>query len=202
MCGTLVAALSLSGSRRVGPWFHALYNAGRIGTYGTLGWAAGHVGLSAARCGGAPGLGRALMLTADAFVIAAGLATAGGLGWLSALEDAGRGLGRAVAVGVAWLRRRPPALAALPLGATLGLLPCGLLYAVLVNAALTADPSEGAALMLGFGAGTSPSLLAFAGAAHLLGARTRGWLFRAAGLSVALMGAFNLGRHLTGWSCH
>jgi sulfite exporter TauE/SafE len=46
------------------------------------------------------------------------------------------------------------------LGALLGFLPCGLLYAALVAAASTHAPIQGAAAMLAFGLGTVPALVA------------------------------------------
>jgi len=202
MCGTLVAALSLSGPDRGGAAFHALYHAGRVSTYVGLGWAAGHLGLAAARCGGLPALGRALLLGADALVILAGLGTAAGVGWLDLARLEPRGLARPLGALAVVLRRLPPALGALPLGMALGLLPCGLLYGILANAALSGDPAEGAALMFGFGVGTAPVLLASGATARLLSARSRGWMLRAAGLSVALLGAYNLGRHLLAPTCH
>lgn len=43
-------------------------------------------------------------------------------------------------------------------GFILGFLPCGLLYAVFLTAALTGEPLRGAEVMMGFGMGTLPSL--------------------------------------------
>lgn len=202
MCGTLVAALSLSGSRRAGALFHALYNAGRIATYAILGWAVGSVGLAAAHAQGLREAGRVLVLGADGFVILVGLGTAAGARGLDAFEWQARGVTRALAGAVARLRRLPAALGAFPLGMALGCLPCGLVYAVLLNGALTADPVRSAALLLGFGVGTAPALLAYAGAARLVGTRARAWLLRGAGLAVALLGVYNLSRHLLGAACH
>jgi sulfite exporter TauE/SafE len=46
------------------------------------------------------------------------------------------------------------------MGAALGFLPCGFLYAALAAAAASADPLHGAVAMLAFGLGTVPALIA------------------------------------------
>lgn len=200
MCGTLVAALSLSRSRAGLP-FHLLYNAGRCATYALLGWLAGWLGLAVLRGEQALGTGRVLLLAADGFVFLAGLGTALGWGRLNVMKLEFPGPARALAAGVGRLNALPPLVAALPLGAALGFLPCGFLYAVLLNAALAGSPAGGAWTLVGFGLGTAPALLAFGGAAHWLGTRARGWLVRGAGLAVAATGAANLVRHWTGSCC-
>jgi sulfite exporter TauE/SafE len=196
MCGGIVAALSLSGQKRGGLGFPLLYHLGRITTYTALGAAVGWLGLAFAYTSGLREYGRWILVAADGFVILVGLGSAGAFARLNVMKLEFPAAARALTRGVGAVRRLPPLVAALPLGLLLGLLPCGFLYAVLLNAALSADPATGALVMLGFGLGTVPSLLAFGGAAHLLGARTRGWMLRGAGLAVAGMGAYNLFRHL------
>ena len=90
----------------------------------------------------------------------------------------------------------PPGLAALPIGLLMGFLPCGFLYAMAITAAQSADPVSGALVMLTFGVGSAPSLFLFGLAAHWLGTRSRLWMMRGAGVMVALMGGWNLFRHL------
>lgn len=203
MCGALVGAFSLSGPKRAGPLFHVLYNAGRVTTYGLLGYVVGWLGLAVAYTGGFRGAGWYAMMGADVFVIAVGLGTAGAFSRLNVMRLEFPGPVRTLSAAVRLLRRLPGSLAALPLGLAMGLIPCGFLYAVLLNAALTAEPLSGALVMVGFGLGTAPSLLLFGTASHLLGARARGWMLRSAGVVVALMGAHNLWRHLVGGGvCH
>jgi sulfite exporter TauE/SafE len=196
MCGGIVAALSLSGSSRWGIPTHILYHTGRVATYTGLGLLAGRLGLAFAYTSGLQLYGRYLMIAADGFVILVGLGSAGAFRHLNVMKLEFSGPARILTRWVRHLQRLPAVMAALPLGLILGLLPCGFLYAVLLNAALTADPVAGAQVMLGFGLGTAPALLLFGGAAHALGTRTRGWMLRGAGLAVALMGAYNLYRHL------
>lgn len=76
-----------------------------------------------------------------------------------------------------WLSRRDPRGAFLS-GGLLGLHPCGLLYAMLLSAAATASAWRGALIMLAFGVGTVPALLA----AVVIGAS--GILFVLRGLAV------------------
>ena len=49
---------------------------------------------------------------------------------------------------------------ALGLGFIWGLLPCGLVYSVLLIAATTTEPVDGALVMLAFGLGTMPAMVA------------------------------------------
>jgi sulfite exporter TauE/SafE len=46
----------------------------------------------------------------------------------------------------------------LSMGLLWSLLPCGLIYSMLLLAAMSADPGRGALIMLAFGAGTLPSM--------------------------------------------
>ncbi len=196
MCGGLVGALSLTMRGRAGPLFHLLYSAGRVTTYAGLGYLAGWFGSAVASRGGIRGVGWWLMVGADLFVILVGLGTAGAFRRLDVMRLELAAPVRALTAAARALRRMPGSLPALPLGLAMGFIPCGLLYAVLLNAALTADPGRSSVVMLGFGLGTVPSLFLFGTASHLLGARARGWMLRGAGLAVALMGAYNFYRHL------
>jgi sulfite exporter TauE/SafE len=67
-------------------------------------------------------------------------------------------------------------IATLTLGMLWGLLPCGLVFAMLVLAARTQTIWGGALTMLAFGLGTVPTLLGFGLAANLLTPRLRGRL--------------------------
>ena len=70
------------------------------------------------------------------------------------------------------------------LGAALGFLPCGFLYAALAVAAAGRDPVAGALGMLAFGLGTVPTLLVVGIAGQLAGQR---WQRQVAAWSPALM---------------
>jgi len=196
MCGGLVAALTLSPQGRAGGMpFQLLYHLGRTVTYVLLGTLVGWLGSSVALTDGFGQFARLLLIATDLMIIVLGLGTAGL--WsrfnLNRLESASA---------TGWLAaaatrtsRLPAGLAALPLGLVMGFLPCGFLYAMLINAASSASPWRGALVMLAFGVGTAPALLLFGGAAQRLSLKMRSWMLRGAGLMIAVMGCYNLLRH-------
>jgi len=197
MCGGLVAALSLpGGGQRNGLLFHLLYNAGRITTYTLIGLTVGWLGSAIAYAETFATFARAVLLGSDIFVILIGLGSAGLLQRFNLMSLECVSPVQVLTTAVRSLRRLPPALAALPLGLLLGFIPCGFLYAMAITAAQSAAPMRGAQIMLAFGLGTAPSLLLFGTAAHWLGRRVRRWMLLGAGLMVALMGVYNLSRHL------
>ncbi|MDX1776766.1 MAG: sulfite exporter TauE/SafE family protein [Desulfobulbales bacterium] len=204
MCGGLVAALSLSGTgRQGGVAFQLLYNIGRITTYGGIGWLVGWLGSAFAYANTLAGLTRALLIGSDLFVIIIGLGSAGLFAFLRVnfmqLEFPGP-VQRLTGM-VARLKKLPPALAALPLGLIMGFLPCGFLYAMIIAAGQSAKPSTGALMMLSFGLGTLPALFLFGSTAHWLTAKKRTLMLRWAGVMVALIGTYNLYRHLVLAQC-
>jgi sulfite exporter TauE/SafE len=201
MCGGVIGALCLGKVRR-GAAFHLFYHAGRIATYVGLGALVAWVGLAAVYTSGPRDAGRAVLIAADAFVLLAGLGMTLEIPWLQLARLSGSRLARPLAGALGALLRLPSSAAAFPIGLLLGLLPCGLLYAMLVTAAVTANPLQGAQVMLGFGLGTSPALLAAGTASRFLGARARGRMLRTAGLLLAFLGAYNLVHHLAGGGCH
>jgi len=199
MCGGLVAALSLSETgKQGGLFFQLLYNIGRITTYTGIGWLVGWLGSAFAYANTLAGLTRALLIGSDLFVIVLGLGSAGLFRFLKInvmqLEFAGPV--RKITGAVAKLKKFPPALSALPLGLVMGFLPCGFLYAMIIAAGQSAGAATGAYMMFFFGLGTLPSLFLFGSTAHWLTAKMRAAMLRWAGIMVALMGAYNLYRHL------
>lgn len=204
MCGGIVTALSLTADgQNSGPAFHLLYNLGRTMTYALIGLIVGWLGSALAMTGSFQQISLVLLIGSDILVILIGLGSAGLFARLNimALEFSGpvRYLSRAVK----GLRKYPPALSALPLGLLFGFLPCGLVYAMAIAAAGTAASISGAMTMIAFGIGTMPALFLVGGAAQWF-SRKRNWMLKAAGLMVALMGCYNLFRHLTMGSgvCH
>jgi uncharacterized protein len=197
MCGGLVSALSLSAEgRRSGPFFPVLYHLGRVSTYALIGLGAGWLGSAMILTSSFRPMTFGLLLLSDLFVIVLGLGSAGL--WprfdLMRLESpsGARLLGRLTV----HLRRFPPLLSPLLLGLLMGFLPCGLLYAVILGAAQSAEPLSGAAVTSAFGFGTVPGLLLVGGLAQWMGKKGRVSMVRAAGVTVVLMGGWNLWRHL------
>ncbi|UFS71119.1 sulfite exporter TauE/SafE family protein [Geomonas sp. RF6] len=198
MCGGIVAALSLRGedsSLRHTLHRQICYHSGRVTTYTVLGAAAGWIGgsLNASVLNSASSW---LFIAANLCVIAAGLGTALKLDRLnlSALEGAG---GRLLARPLRRVMTSTSPLAAFPLGAILGFLPCGLVYAPLPAAAAAGTPLMGAAIMGALGLGTTPALLLCGGASFAASGAVRGAMARCAGVAVALMGSAALWRVLS-----
>lgn len=202
MCGGLVAALALSPEgKRGGILFHLLYNLGRTFTYTSIGVGVGWLGSIMAYRSTFRPITRYLLVGSDLFVILVGLGTAGAFAGISFLNLEFKGPIGFFTLVAQKLKSFPPAVAGFPIGTVFGFLPCGFLYAMLITAAQTASPVSGGITMLLFGLGTIPALLLFGTLAHKLSSTTRIWMMRAAGLLVAVMGSYNLYRHLKmlGW---
>lgn len=210
MCGGFVAVLSGSGvpARAQGaPLLPAreiarrqlAHNVGRIATYAALGAVAGAAGGFALDAGAWMAVQRALFVLANLLLLALAAAIATGREGAAWLQRAGAVVfGRAM-VAARPLLARPGTAARLAVGAAWGLVPCGLVYSVLAVALFAGGALEGAAVMLAFGLGTLPNLLA----AGWLVARARSWLdsrFARFGAALLLAGfaAVGLWRALLG----
>ena len=191
MCGGIVAALGFGLPEtararlpRALPYLLA-YNGGRIASYVVAGALFGGIGVLASRVMDVREAQRLLEAAAAVFMIALGLYLGGWWYGLNRLERAG---------GLLWRRLEPLGKRLLPvrslpqalaLGAVWGWLPCGLVYSVLVWSIAAGSAAEGALLMLAFGLGTLPNLLAMGLVAQRLAAAVRRpWVRRAAGALV------------------
>ena len=196
MCGGIVGAVSLSlpGSRpRID--FLLAYNLGRIASYGAAGLLAGAIGASSFFLDHVLPVERVLYALASVMLILLGLYLAGIWRGVVVLETVGGKLWRQVQP---WSKRFLPVRTlpqALALGSIWGWLPCGLVYSVVVAALATGSPWHGAALMLAFGLGTLPALLAMGMAAVRMRAVLRHvWVRRLSGLVVIGFGLLGLWR--------
>lgn len=158
MCGGIVGALSLGGPSR---WsLHLAYNAGRLTSYAIAGAVAGTVGTLGTVLAEQQPWRLALYLLANLMLVAMGgylLGATRTLGWI---EAAGQRLWRRLQpLTRSFLPARTPAQA-LPLGLLWGWLPCGLVYSALATALASGSAARGAGMMLAFGLGTLPNLLA------------------------------------------
>jgi len=171
MCGGIVSALNLGIGEQPGRQpgrlfaFHLAYNSGRIASYLLVGLLAGSLGGGLLRLGVDPAAGQ---LLAAAFMIALGLYLANWWRGLALLERLGYRL---------WRHLQPLGERILPvhslpqavlLGMLWGWLPCGLVYAAVAWSLTAGNARDGALLMLGFGIGTLPALLAAGNAMHYL----------------------------------
>lgn len=192
MCGGLMGALTLAippEQRQRRLRLLLAYNLGRIASYALAGLLLGGAGWALAS-GPAASVLRAI---AGGLLVVMGLYLAGWWSGLTRIESLGRLL---------WRRLEPLARRLLPvgnarrallLGAIWGWLPCGLVYSTLLWAASQGDALRSAVLMLAFGLGTLPVLLATGLAAERLTAllRRRG-IRLAGGLLVILFGLWTL----------
>lgn len=134
------------------------YHFGRIASYCLIGAIVGFTGSIAAKNIGLPIAG--LRLVAALFLILLGLYIGQWLLWLNRIELLGKGLWgylSPMAKHVIPVNSRKKALG---LGALWGWLPCGLVYSTLTWALASGSSITGATIMLCFGLGTLPALVA------------------------------------------
>ena len=186
MCGGIVSAFSapprLIALVRAAPVARAgvarvlAYNAGRIASYALAGALAGSVG------GGARLLVRVaraqlvMYWLANLMLVALGLYLMDAWRGVARIEQGGQFLWRRLQPLTARLQPLDTPLKLLALGGVWGFLPCGMVYSVLATAMLSGSAARGAAVMLAFGLGTLPMLLALG----VAGARLRSALQRVA----------------------
>jgi sulfite exporter TauE/SafE len=168
MCGGLSAALAI-GLRRDArggtPWrLLAGVQLGRIASYALAGASLAGAGAWLVRAVDQETVRVALRGLSAAVIAAVALA----------MLARGRGVDAAIG-GALWRRLAPLARRLLPIrhlgqalafGAIWGWMPCGFVYSVLLVAWLSLDPWRSAAIMLAFGLGTVPAVLAGAFGAH------------------------------------
>jgi hypothetical protein len=134
------------------------YHIGRIASYCLIGAIVGLSGSLAAKNLGVPIAG--LRFIAGVFVILLGLYIGQWLFWLNHLESVGQKLWRYLSPLAKHFIPVNSRKQAFGLGCLWGWLPCGLVYSTLVWALASGSPLHGAAIMLFFGLGTLPALLA------------------------------------------
>jgi sulfite exporter TauE/SafE len=194
MCGGIVAAVSLQlpGDKTQFP-FHLAYNLGRIASYAVAGLLAGMLGAGTLLFADILPMQRVLYGLANLMLIALGLYLAGIWYGVRYVEKAGNLLWKNLQP---FLRRLLP-IHTLPgafaVGAVWGWLPCGLVYSVLVSALASGSARQGGLLMLAFGLGTLPNLLAMGlFAQQLRSILQQRWMRRTAGLLVMGFGVLGL----------
>ena len=192
MCGGLMGALTLAiPPEQRGKRLRLLlaYNLGRIFSYACAGLLLGLAGWAVASSPAA----LALRVAAALLLIAMGLYLAGWWSGLTRIEALGRGLWRHIQPMASRLLPVSSLPRALLLGALWGWLPCGLVYSTLLWAASQGNAGYSAALMLAFGVGTWPVLLATGLAAERVNALLRRRSVRVAGgVLVMLFGVWTL----------
>lgn len=165
------------------------YNLGRVLSYAFLGIIVAALGKSFVDA--IPGLAAPVRLFSGILIIIVGLQVAFNWRVLAPLEKAGASLWNRIAPAAKGLLPVTTVPKALALGLLWGWLPCGLVYSVLLLAATTADPLRGASVMLAFGIGTMPAMVATGvSASRLAGFMSRRKL--GAGLLIVILGIATL----------
>jgi sulfite exporter TauE/SafE len=154
MCGGIAAALNLGAQRSLAVSF--AYHGGRIASYtllgGLLGLAAGSIEIAAWTI--------ALRYLAGILLIGMGLYVADWWRGMALLERAGSKLWQPVQRLSSRLLPVKNWWQGFALGLCWGLMPCGLIYSSLAWAATAQNAAQSASIMLLFGLGTLPAMLA------------------------------------------
>jgi hypothetical protein len=208
MCGGIVGALTMGlpeatrrSSIKLLPYLLA-YNIGRLFSYSLAGLI---VGLLSSSVSGVFQIGRFPVggIVGGVFMVALGIYIAGWWQTMAPLERLGSYFWRLIEP---FGRRFIPVKSiaqALGLGMLWGWLPCGLVYSTLALAATSGDAIRSASLMLAFGVGTLPMLLAMGGFAEKLSYFTRNkWTRYTAGILLIAFGAMILTKALGGAHQH
>lgn len=199
MCGGIVGALTFgikddndNNKLKQLPYLLA-YNSGRIFSYTLAGTLVGGVSMLAANLTALRSFQYGLEVLAALFMILLGLYLGGWWNGLRKIEQAG---------GVIWKHIEPISRQFIPvksptqaliLGSLWGWLPCGLVYTILFWSISTGSAIEGGLLMLSFGLGTLPLLLAMGVfAAALSSFIQKRWVRITAGSMVIAFGVFSL----------
>ncbi|WP_337102952.1 sulfite exporter TauE/SafE family protein [Paenibacillus sp. YIM B09110] len=190
MCGGIVSTVSLQSTvsaRRS----MLLYNAGRITSYTVLGAVMGAVGSFVDLAGKLAGIQGIASIVGGCFVLLwlwrrFQLPLMGKLSAMLHKRLVGR-TGQSPASETTHL---------LATGIAFGFLPCGLTYAMQMNAAASGSPLEGAAIMAIFGLSTFPALAAAASIAAFAGRRWRRFMRKAGVITAIAVGLLSIMRGL------
>ncbi|MFU8891280.1 MAG: sulfite exporter TauE/SafE family protein [Anaerosomatales bacterium] len=200
MCGMLVLSYAVKGAQggtvaqRLTP--HLAYQSAKIFSYMAVGLALGAIG-SAFNIDGVRGW---IMVAAGAFMVLMGINMTGRVPWLKhltfkppaflmrALASTRRKANEQAAEG------RASIATPLTFGLLTGLMPCGPLQAAQLAAAGAGSPIQGATVMLGFGLGTAPLMLAFGTVSGMLTAKFKSRMMVAAAVIIMVLGLVMLDR--------
>lgn len=204
MCGGFVGAMQIQRPKTVSPVrLAAGYHCGRIASYTAAGALAGTIGGTLYAADVLP-LQIALLMFGSTMLLLIGASLLGRASWLKRLEPAGVRLWQAIAP----MARRvyPPSSGrqAVLAGLLWGWIPCGMVYAALPLALVSGGTAQGALIMLAFGLGTLPNMLALdaaivrfgahgirAGGAGVI-AQARSWARPLAGAAIVTFGLSGL----------
>jgi hypothetical protein len=173
------------------------YTSGRIATYAFLGAIAAFAGLYLSRFQGSLlGAQRAFSILAGVIMLYVGLGVFGLIPWN---RKPGAGLLAPLFAHFINARGRGGFFLA---GLANGFLPCGLVYAFLAAAAATSDIPRGMLIMICFGLGTAPAMIALGCGTGLLSRTARVRVHRLAAAFVILLGGVTIWRGVPALGSH
>lgn len=205
MCGGFVTAYTLGRTGGAHPACaptalgtipsHLAYNLGRVTTYTAIGGFMGWIGSIVQGAGQLAGIQGVATSVTGLLMLAWAVAKWRGLTLFEArfLSPFRLGWFQRVYRG---LTRGKGASGPLLLGLLLGFLPCGLLTTMEIKAAGTGSVTGGMLVMMVFGLGTAPAMVALGSLSAWLGTRLRDRLDRAAAVTVGAAGLLSLLRGL------
>jgi len=159
MCGGIVVALRMATPSHRSPLpFTLMYNVGRIVSYSIAGALTGALGTILNRT--LPNASTILTIFSGVMLIMLALYLGNWYKGLNALESLGQGIFKRIQpLSKRFIPFSTP-LHALPYGFIWGWLPCGLVYSTLTWSLSSSSALDGALIMLFFGLGTLPTLIA------------------------------------------
>jgi len=168
MCGGFLGAISARDAARAQPLQpartliarQATYHAGRLATYAILGSLFGALGAAMLGAIDLLPLQRAIYILANAFLLSLGASLVLRTPGFPAVQRIGIRAFAPVLRALQPLLQRSDATGRIAMGLAWGLMPCALIYSALPLALLAGGWWQGALVMLGFGLGTLPNLLA------------------------------------------
>jgi sulfite exporter TauE/SafE len=170
-----------------------LFNTGRVLSYAFLGlisaWLLGGLGKAL----NVPQWSMILRLLTALMIFLIGLQYLFNWNTLAVIERAGSKLWKFVLPIAVRASSLPGGSGRLALGLCWGLLPCGLVYSVLLTASAAGSPVSGATVMLAFGLGTLPSMLGISLAAPTLAALlSDNWTRKLMGAALVLLAVLSV----------
>jgi sulfite exporter TauE/SafE len=168
MCGGLLGAIGARDAARAQPLLsartlvarQATYHAGRIVTYSLLGALFGALGAATLGIVDLLPLQRAIYILANVFLLLLGTSLALRTPGVPMFQRFGARAFAPVLRAMQPVLRRSDASGRVAMGLVWGLMPCALIYSVLPLSLLAGGAWQGALVMLAFGLGTLPNLLA------------------------------------------
>ena len=195
MCGGIAGALGMhaiaAGSNANAAFVAGLYQIGRVSGYALSGAVVGLAGSQAARVLDLMRVGSILRIASGVLIVLLGLRLLVRWNALQWIDRLGARFWMGLRPLVQFAGTRPGLIKPLTMGLLWSLLPCGLIYSMLLLAAMSADPGRGALIMLAFGAGTLPAMFSTSLLSSRLQSKMSDPTVRvASGLAMAVLGAW------------